>query len=181
MILCPCLCSYSDYNVILKTFSFTYILTYNCSLYLISAPLFFHIMYSPVLLICCHIHSRENSLPKQNLMTCKQLHMNLFLRATLGMYYRSLLLYLVSGTKKALSAQGPASAANREECLNVWSTAIKVFCTLVGTLKKYDTRNLLGPCLKVIFSSSSHNGTIKCNSSPSRGNCNNNSNLYCYC
>ncbi|XP_037793800.1 LOW QUALITY PROTEIN: Fanconi anemia group D2 protein-like [Penaeus monodon] len=69
-------------------------------------------------------------------------------KATLGMYYRSLLLYLVSGTKKALSAQGPASAANREECLNVWITAIKVFCTLVGTLKKYDTRNLLGPCLK---------------------------------
>ncbi|XP_068244044.1 Fanconi anemia group D2 protein isoform X2 [Palaemon carinicauda] len=69
-------------------------------------------------------------------------------KGTLGIFYRSIMCFLVTGTKKSLSSLGSSSLANKEECLEIWNTAIKIFCVLVTMLKTHETRSLLSPCLK---------------------------------
>ncbi|XP_069186232.1 Fanconi anemia group D2 protein isoform X2 [Procambarus clarkii] len=68
-------------------------------------------------------------------------------KGTLGTYYRSMISFLVSGTKKSLSAISSTSNDNMQRLL-VWDTAIKIFHTLIMILKKNNSRHLLSSCLK---------------------------------
>ncbi|XP_066963666.1 Fanconi anemia group D2 protein isoform X1 [Macrobrachium rosenbergii] len=69
-------------------------------------------------------------------------------KGTLGIFYRSMMSFLVTGTKKSLSSLGSASLTDKEKCLETWSTAIKIFHVLVTMLKTHDSKTLLCPCLK---------------------------------